>query len=95
MIKKAKPRKSAKPSKQRKGLARPLLDKMLRDLVDRLLEIEREAAAFATLIEPNGQHTHIEYQTRTACGVLLASLRSRIRQVETFARCLAPDEVQS
>lgn len=80
-------------AKPRKQLSRPLLDNMICDLVDRLEKLEGEAEAFATLIEPNGNHTVIEHQTRTACGVLLESLQRRIRDVKGLSRLLVRDEV--
>jgi hypothetical protein len=66
---------------------------MIRDLIGRLVDLECEAEGAATFIKPNGQHTVIEYQTRTACGVLIESLNCRIRDVRGLAKILVRDEV--
>jgi hypothetical protein len=80
-------------AKPRKQLSRPLLDNMIRDLAERIVKLEDEAEAFATIIMPNGRHTVIEHQTRLACGVMLDSLQRRIRDVRGLARLLVRDEV--
>jgi hypothetical protein len=46
-----------------------------------------------TIVQPNGRHTVIEHQTRTACCVMLNSLQRRIQEAEGLARIIAPNEV--
>ena len=73
-------------------LSRPLLDKMISDLIDRLVDLECEAEGAEKFIRGNEQHTVIEYQTRLACGVLVESLQRRIRDVSGLAKLLVRDE---
>lgn len=85
----------AKSKSKPRRLSRPLLDKMIRDLGGRLQRLEHEAEAFETIIKPNGEHTVIEHQTRTACRVMLDSLQRRIRDVRGLAQLLVRDEVRA
>lgn len=82
----------AKPKSKPRRLSRPLLDKMIRDLIDRIFDLEGEAEGTQTFIKPNDHHTVIEHQTRTACGVLIESLQRRIRDVRGLAKLLVRDE---
>jgi hypothetical protein len=88
MTKMAKAKTKSKPHR----LSRPLLDKMLLDLIGRLVDLECEADGTEIFIKPNGQHMVIEYQTRTACGVLIESLQRRIRDVRGLAEILFRNE---
>lgn len=87
----AKTARKAKPARRR--LSRPLLENMLGDLVGRLRKLSHEAEAFSTVMQPNGKHVQIEYQTRTACCVMLDSLQHHIRDAEGLAQLLVRDEV--
>lgn len=82
----------AKTKSKHRRLSRPLLDKMIRDLIDHLVDLEGEAIGAETFIKPNEQHTVIEYHTRLACGVLVESLQRRIRDVRGLAELLVRDE---
>lgn len=82
-------KRAAKPKVKSPRFSRSLLDKMIKDLHERLRDLRYESEAMATIIAPNDRHIVIEHQTRMACTVMLASLQRRVHDVEGLAAILA------
>ena len=73
-------------------LSRPLLDKMLREIAERLKQQVRIVEAINGTNTTNDLHTVIEHQIRTVFGLLLDSHLRGLRDIQGLAEMLYKDE---
>jgi hypothetical protein len=84
-------KKVKRPSKERRGLSRPALDRELVILTERLLDQVWLAKAIITANAPNEQHVVIEHRLRTVFGLQIEALeRGRTVRTHTRMRCVEP-----
>jgi hypothetical protein len=72
-------------------LSRPLLDKMLRDLTERIGRQIVVVEAITRANTPNDLHIYIEYQLRTVFGVMLDSQLRGLKDIKGLAEMLYKD----
>jgi hypothetical protein len=69
-------------------LPRPLLDKTLRDLADRISRQANIAEAVMHSNAPDPYHVNIEHELRTMFDLLMESQLRSLREIEGLARLL-------
>ena len=80
---------------QRRNLSRRLLNQMLDDLGGRLSRQVEVAEAIERTIAPNGQHTVLEHQIRTAFGVMLEGHLRGLKDAAGLAAMLCKREARA
>jgi hypothetical protein len=81
-------KKVKRPSKERRGLSRPALDRELVNLTERLHKQVWLAEAIIAANRPNGQHVMMEHRLRTVFGVQMEALSHELDGVYTLAHAL-------
>jgi hypothetical protein len=75
-------------------LPRPLLNRMLRDLSDRIHGHINDVEAVQATIQPNGQHVMDEHRVRTVFVMMLDVHLRSLRDIEGLANLLIRDEAE-